>query len=278
MAESLTFKLNDKGSGVRDYQHALNRWVTKWKFPALDEDGILGPLTWVWHKRVAYALGIASSDLKHGVSPHCRRVVRDPRERTRVELANATARKRWLKKLKDKAKAQVNLSPNRTFLVRNQSSRGGVRPRIIVLHTTEAHNAAGMTDINSIINWFNNSAAQSSAHIVNDGEGNDARLVLDEKKAWTQAAYNGQALSIEQMGFANTTRGQWMTNYQRQLDNTAAWVAYWSKKWGIPLVHSTTHGVCQHKDLGAAGGGHFDCGPGYPFDYVLRKAKEFLHG
>jgi hypothetical protein len=32
--------------------------------------------------------------------------------------------------------------------------------------------------------------------------------------------------------------------------------------------------VCQHSDLGAAGGGHHDCGPGYPFDRVLAMARD----
>jgi hypothetical protein len=31
--------------------------------------------------------------------------------------------------------------------------------------------------------------------------------------------------------------------------------------------------VCQHIDLGSAGGGHVDCGSGFPYDYVLDLAK-----
>ena len=61
---------------------------------------------------------------------------------------------------------------------------------------------------------------------------------------------------------------------EAQLRNTAAWIAHWSRKHGIPIRHSTEHGVCQHKDLGAAGGGHSDCGPNYRFKKVLSMAKE----
>jgi hypothetical protein len=34
------------------------------------------------------------------------------------------------------------------------------------------------------------------------------------------------------------------------------------------------HGVCQHVDLGAAGGGHHDCGSAYPFEAVLAMARD----
>ncbi len=31
-------------------------------------------------------------------------------------------------------------------------------------------------------------------------------------------------------------------------------------------------GVCQHVDLGTAGGGHWDCGPSFPMDDVIAMA------
>ena len=94
-------------------------------------------------------------------------------------------------------------------------------------------------------------------------------MVPDEAKAWTQAAFNSVALSIEQIGFASQT-----TWPDEQLRNTASWVAHWAKRWDIPLVRSTTLGVCEHVDLGAAGGGHHDCGGAYPFDRVIALARD----
>ena len=70
-------------------------------------------------------------------------------------------------------------------------------------------------------------------------------MVPDEAKAWTQAAFNSVALSIEQIGHASQNR--WP---DAQLRNTARWLAFWSRKYGIPLERSTTRGVCQHRDLG----------------------------
>jgi N-acetyl-anhydromuramyl-L-alanine amidase AmpD len=164
--------------------------------------------------------------------------------------------------------------PEVTVSVRNQSSRNGVKPRIIVLHSTESHERPGVEDLVGLGRWFDNPAAQASSHVANDGEGNDARYVPDERKAWTQAGANSYALSIEQIGFARETREEWLKQ-PGQLNNTARWIAYWSSKYDIPIVESTEHGVCQHSDLGAMGGGHHDCGPGYPLDIVLKLAKTY---
>lgn len=160
-----------------------------------------------------------------------------------------------------------------TALVRNRSSRHGTRPSLIVLHTTEGHNRAGTSDLIGLANWFDNPAAQSSSHVGIDAEGNKVRMVPDGEKAWTQANFNPQALSIEQVGFASKSKRFWITRYHRGLRAVAEQVADWSIKYNIPLKHSTSRGVCQHSDLGAAGGGHHDCGPGYPFKYVLYWAR-----
>lgn len=163
-------------------------------------------------------------------------------------------------------------SPEVTRHVRNQSSRNGLKPRIICLHTTEGHDRPGVVDLHGLASWFDNPASQASSHVGNDKEGNDSRMVADDRKAWTAGHVNGYALQIEQVGFARFSRDEWLNNRHKQLENTAAWIAYWSKKYGIPIRHSTSHGVCQHSDVSGPGG-HSDCGPGYPFDYVLKLAR-----
>jgi hypothetical protein len=152
--------------------------------------------------------------------------------------------------------------------VSNQSSRGGVKPKLIVLHTTEGHNRPGTGDLSDLGHYFDRPATQASSTAANDAEGNNARFMPDSRKPWTQAAYNSRSLSLEQIGFASQIA--WS---DAQLRSTAQWIAFWSRKHGIPITKSTTHGVCEHKHLGAAGGGHVDCGPKYPFDRVLEMAR-----
>lgn len=151
-----------------------------------------------------------------------------------------------------------------------QSSRNGVKPRLIVLHDTEGGNVPGIQDLQSLGAYFNRPQTQASSHVGVDAEGNSAQYVPDAAKAWTQASFNPKSLSVEQIGFAS--QKAWPLP---QLQKTAKYVAYWSKKYDIPIVHSTEHGVCEHKDLGAAGGGHVDCGPNYPFAHVLELARDY---
>lgn len=166
------------------------------------------------------------------------------------------------------------LKPERVHYVCNKSSRNGRDVDVIVLHITVSGNLVGMRDIDAVISWFDNPQAQASAHIINDREGHDARAVRDSDKAWACVDWNSRSLNLEQVeNDNNRTREQWLTGSAKQLENTATWVAYWSDKYAIPLTHRTERGVCEHKDLGASGGGHFDCGEGYPIDFVIKRAR-----
>lgn len=172
------------------------------------------------------------------------------------------------KTVREPAVQRTRISPCR-------SSRNGSKPRRIVLHITVSHNRPGLGDLDAILDYFSHPSTQASSHIVNDREGNSGRCVPDSDKAWTQAAYNPDSLSIEQIEYSDRrTRTEWLTESSAQIDNTARWVAYWAKRYAIPLVHSVQHGVCQHSDLGAAGGGHSDCGPHFPIDVVIERAKK----
>lgn len=177
------------------------------------------------------------------------------------------------KQLADVGKGKVRRPFERVRMnVVNQSSRNGVKPSLIVLHDTEGANVPGsIADLQSLGGWFDRPTTQASSNVGVDSDGFAAMFVPDARKAWAQAAFNSQSLSIEQIGFASQR-----TWPDAQLRKTAQYAAFWSKKYDIPLVHSTTHGVCQHSDLGAAGGSHHDCGPQYPFDHVLDLARGYL--
>lgn len=168
------------------------------------------------------------------------------------------------------------MKPEVTHNVVCQSSRDGARPIIIVLHTTEGHNRPGVGDLRDLAAFFDRIETQASAHIANDAEGHDARMVPDERKAWTCAGFNSVSLNIEQIGFASTSKAEWFKQAPHQLANTAGWIAEWHEKYGIPIRRGaarggtvTRTGVVGHKQLGIEGGGHVDPGTAYPFDYVL---------
>lgn len=158
----------------------------------------------------------------------------------------------------------------------NQSSRGDVKPSIIVLHSTESSNIPGSSaDLRSVCSFLCRPSVEASSHVIVDGDGHSARLVADEQKAWTQARYNPFALSVEQIGRAASEH--WTRDEIRE---TARWIARWSKRWDIPIRQGavnggfvTKPGVVTHKMLGLLGGGHIDPGAAYPLAACLRLAR-----
>lgn len=179
----------------------------------------------------------------------------------------------------------MRTKPN--VVVRNdvacQSSRLDSPILLIVLHDTEGGNVPhSARDLEGLGNYFDNIKTQASSHVAVDQDGNSARYVKDTMKAWTQYPhYNLISLSIEQIGFANE---DWRSkDKEAERHETARWIAYWSKRHGIPIRKGKVApsggvirtGVVQHSDLGALGGGHHDCGPSYPVDWVLRRARKY---
>jgi hypothetical protein len=160
----------------------------------------------------------------------------------------------------------------------NYSSRGGVAVRLIVVHTTE-----GASTIQELANYFANPSVQASSHVGIDDEagvGTIGEMVHRPDKAWTQANANPYCVSAELCAYARWTTAEWNT-HPTMLQNTAAWIAEEAAHYGIPIQRLSaaqaqdgrTKGVCGHNELGAAGGGHWDPGTGFPWSDVISMAK-----
>jgi hypothetical protein len=161
----------------------------------------------------------------------------------------------------------------------NYSSRGGATVRLIVLHDTE-----GSLTYQSLGAWFANPASQVSSHVGIDNAraGIIGQYVTRDTKAWTAGNANPVGIQAElcaPSGAAATwTRADWLAR-PIMLANTSAWIAEEAAYFKIPIVRLTPsqaqtngRGVCMHSDLGAWGGGHHDCGPGFPIDQVIAAA------
>lgn len=156
----------------------------------------------------------------------------------------------------------------------NYSSRGGSGVRLLVLHTAE-----GARTFESLGNFFQGNVQASSHCGADDTPNTVGEFVKRDNKAWHVAAFNPVAVGLEQCAFASWSRDEWM-HHPELLDNTAQWLAEESTHYGIPLTklnpaeaQGSGRGVCQHRDLGSAGGGHDDCGDGFPIDHVLDLAR-----
>lgn len=136
----------------------------------------------------------------------------------------------------------------------NYSDRHGVKPNLLVWHETQgAYSGA--------VNWLCNPRAEASAHLVVREDGLEAtQLVTLHDKAWHAAAFNSRSVGVEH---ANVTAKGYATEHQLQVSaRIFGWLCLHLRippRWSR---HGESPGVCRHSDLGALGGGHFDCGPG----------------
>lgn len=157
----------------------------------------------------------------------------------------------------------------------NYSSRSGSTVTTIVLHTAE-----GARTIQSLGSFFANPASGVSSHTgIDDTPNTVGEYVPRSGNAWTAANANRWSVQTELCAFAAWDSAEW-SRHPNMLANCAAWIAEEAAAFGIPIVALSAtqaqdpnqRGVCQHADLGSMGGGHWDCGPGFPIQQVLAMA------
>jgi hypothetical protein len=148
--------------------------------------------------------------------------------------------------------------------------------RLIVVHTAE-----GATTIESLGAYFQNPANQVSSHVGIDdlAKNTVATYVQRGQKAWTQASANPVCVSAELCAFAAWSSSEW-NKHQTMLENCAQWIAEEAAAFGLPIValsdgaaQGSGRGVCEHRQLGAWGGNHSDCGSSFPMADVIAMAK-----
>lgn len=136
----------------------------------------------------------------------------------------------------------------------NQSARGA-SVRLLVWHES-----AGV--YRGDVSWLCNPKASASAHIVVREDGREAtQLVPLARKAWhADRTFNPVSVGVEH---SNLTAKGYAT--EDQLRVSARIFGWLCLELGVPPRWSrdgSSPGVCRHLDLGAAGGGHTQCGPG----------------
>jgi hypothetical protein len=90
-----------KGKDIRAFQRVINERYKRWGVDTqVEVDGEYGSFTRRSARLVAFGLGLAEKDYKHGFTPEVREKLRDPGKRTAGELARAERRAEWRRRLK----------------------------------------------------------------------------------------------------------------------------------------------------------------------------------
>lgn len=161
---------------------------------------------------------------------------------------------------------KVALPPLRWKRSPNVSSRHGARIDLLTWHES-----AGV--YRGDVSWLCNPRAEASAHLVIREDGGEVtQLVKLADKAWHAAAFNPRSVGVEH---SNLTAKGYATEAQLRVSaRVFAWLCW---KLAVPPRFARGghgRGVCRHLDLGAAGGGHTQCGPS---DATWHRFLEMLH-
>lgn len=144
-----------------------------------------------------------------------------------------------------------------------------------VFHDTESHDAAGLRDMEGIVNYWGKQGEGYGAHLIIDKEGNSAFCADPTKIVWAVENHNTGTISVELIGFARFTPSIWAVRI-KQLDKLAKWMAWFRYQYGVPLDYNVNLGWSGHADQSKAfGGTHWDPGPGFPARLVLRQARTY---
>ena len=164
-----------------------------------------------------------------------------------------------------------------TDIVRHH--RRVLRADTLTLHTTEGANRPGVSDLTGLAAFFRTVQADATWGV--DAEGNACRMLDDSDAAWTNGFFdeNNRSFTIEQVGFAHTSKREWVRGYHNGLRTVAGIAATYKQKGFIRLKRFPGEGhggINQHVDISGPGG-HTDCGPGYPHRYVVMWARWVYH-
>lgn len=148
----------------------------------------------------------------------------------------------------------------------NHSTRDGVQVTHLVWHATIGRYAGAIAELCDL-------GSDASAHcVVREDGGETTQLVRLAEKAWHAFPYwNLRSVGVEH---ASLVRG--FASHD-QLVQSARLFGWLCKHYGIPARHGLDRpsGIVRHRDLGAAGGNHFD-GPSDAtwFDVYLPLVQE----
>ena len=135
------------------------------------------------------------------------------------------------------------------------ASRAGSSINYVIIHDVEG-------SYEGCISWFQNSAANVSAHYVVSNEGDITQMVREEDIAWHAGnwSYNEQSVGIEHEGYASDPNSYPDTMYAA----SSALTRYLTDKYSIPRTRDF---VIAHVEV--PGSSHTDPGPYWQWDYYM---------
>lgn len=164
-------------------------------------------------------------------------------------------------------------------------------PSLGVVHDMEA--PEGPLTAENVARYFQTDAARGSVHLCAD-ENSRVRCVYDTRVAagargypYRGRAVNEWSLHVEHAGYARQSRAEWLdASSMATMEQGSVCFAEWCDRFWLPPYHLTDdqiragmHGIVGHGDISRAlgvYGGHWDPGPGFPWDVYLDMVRSHM--
>lgn len=170
-----------------------------------------------------------------------------------------------------------------TTIIGNEQGLQDIRRFII--HSTESHDRAGLTDITAILTYLKNTGKSGrpgddplGVHFCIDAEGNLGQGGHPGRMMYGAAGANEGSIHCELIGRAAFIRARWVMR-RKQLERLARLMAWAHTEFDIPLRWDVNHGFLTHRmatDAFEGGEGHWDPGFGFPRWLVMRRVQQIV--
>lgn len=163
---------------------------------------------------------------------------------------------------------------------------GRLKPiRLVCVHATAG--SEGNSSAEGVARYFQTTDREASAHYVCDSD-SGVDCVKESDTAWAAKGANADGLHVEICGQATQTAAQWADVVSlKTLERAANKVAYWCRKYDLPVRYLTveqirdgkSRGITFHADVDKAlpSTGHTDPGKNFPRTQFLERVKHYVH-
>lgn len=147
------------------------------------------------------------------------------------------------------------------------ATHGTQTPQRIILHSTESS-----ADASSIAAFWRSQGLGYGSQYEVGQDGAVTQFAPPTLITWHTGGANTGSVGIEMSGFASWSRSQW-NQHPAELSSVAGLISQLAGSYGIPLTVDTSRGVSTHamqSKIHPESMGHWDPGPGFPLDAVMR--------
>jgi len=149
-------------------------------------------------------------------------------------------------------------------------THGHIDPHHFIIHDAECPNSVGVGDLKGMFAYLARSKDKLWVHFAIDNDGYVAQAARINDLCYHAKGINSDSVGCELIGYAATTKKEWLTTHRIQLLELSKLIAWFCSRRRLRVNRRT---VLMHREV--LQGGHSDPGPNFPIRRVVRTARYY---